>query len=385
MAMRVLMLHSRYLSGAISGENSVVDDEARLLRSAGHEVAVVSPGTATGGALDLVRAGASAVWSRSAARDVGRMLRRERTDIVHVHNLFPNLSPTVLRSARDAGVAVVMTLHNYRLLCLPADFLRDGRVCELCLGRLPWRGVVFRCYRDSALGSGALAASLALHRAAGSFDAVARFLAVSEFVKAKHVEAGIRPERIIVKPNFTWPAMRRRGAGEYFLFVGRIAPEKGVRTLLRTWEVSASAPLKIVGDGPEAAELRRVASPGVEFVGEVPREEVARLFAGARALMVPSRWYEGAPRGILEAYAAGVPVLASRIGGLPEIVLDDFSGLQLPVDDISAWADAATRLVDDGVSERLGEGAWRLWNQRYTPELGLENLEAAYREALSAA
>ena len=383
--MRILTLHSRYLSGAISGENAVVDDEARLLRGAGHEVAVLSHGTATGGAVDLLRAGASAVWSRSAARDVGRMLSSERTDVVHVHNLFPNLSPTVLRSARTAGVPVVMTLHNYRLLCLPADLLRDGRICESCLGHLPWRGVVYRCYRDSALGSGALATSLGLHRAAGSFDAITRYLAVSEFVKAKHVEAGIPPDRIIVKPNFTWPAARRRGAGEYFLYVGRLASEKGVRTLVRAWEAGAPAPLKVVGDGPEGDELRRVASPGVEFVGEVPREEVAGLLGGARALLVPSRWYEGAPRGILEAYAAGVPVLASRIGGLREIVLDGVSGLHVPVDDPSAWAEAARTLVDDGVSQRLGAGALGLWNERYTPRLGLENLESAYGEAIAAA
>ena len=383
--MRILTLHSRYLSGVVSGENAVVDDEARLLRDAGHDVAVVSPVTATGGAVDLLRAGASAVWSRSAARDVGRRLRSERTDIVHVHNLFPNLSPTVLRSARAADVPVVMTLHNYRLLCLPADLLRDGRICESCLGHLPWRGVAYRCYRDSALGSGALATSLGLHRAAGTFDAVTRYLAVSEFVKAKHVEAGIPADRIIVKPNFTWPAVRRRGAGEYFLYVGRIAPEKGVRTLLRAWEAGAPAPLKIVGGGPEGDELRRVPSPGVEFVGEVARDEVAALLAGARALLVPSRWYEGAPRGILEAYAAGVPVLASRIGGLREIVLDGISGLQLPVDDAAAWADAARTLVDDGVSERLGAGALGLWNERFTPTLGLENLESAYRDAIAAA
>lgn len=382
--MRVLILHSRYRSGVVSGENSVVDDETRLLRDAGHEVVVVSPEAPTGGALDLLRAGTSAVWSRSAARDVARTIRTERTDVVHVHNLFPNLSPAVLRAARDAGAAVVMTLHNYRLMCLPADFLRDGRVCELCLGRLPWRGVVYRCYRDSVLGSGALASSLALHRAAGSFDAVARYLAVSEFVKAKHIEGGMPSDRIVVKPNFAWPATLRRGAGEYFLFAGRIAPEKGVRTLLRAWDLGASAPLKVVGDGPEAAELRRVAPPGVEFIGRVSREEVAELLTGARALLVPSRWYEGAPRGIVEAYAAGVPVLANRIGGLRDIVPNGISGMQLPVDDASAWSRAVTELGDDRLSNRLGEGATRLWNELYTPALGLANLEAAYREALAA-
>jgi glycosyltransferase involved in cell wall biosynthesis len=382
--MRVLILHSRYLSGAVSGENRVVGDEARLLRDAGHEVDLLAPSPDASSVSGRVRAGVSAVWARGAAERVMRLVRERRIDIVHVHNLFPTLSPAVLSSARSAGAAVVMTLHNYRLMCLPATFLRDGHVCESCLGRTPLRGVLYRCYRDSALASGSLAASLAIHRGVRTFSSVTLYLAVSEFVRRKHIEGGMAPDRIRVKDNFTWPAARRDGPGRYFLFLGRLSPEKGVDTLLAAWRRAAPGPLLVVGDGPLAQELRRGAPAGVEFRGAVPASEVPTILAQARGLLVPSRWYEASPRTIVEAYAAGVPVIAGRIGALADAVDDGGTGYLVPPEDAAAWAEASTKLLDVEVSERLGDGALRRWRERHSPEVGLEALEQAYEEALAA-
>jgi glycosyltransferase involved in cell wall biosynthesis len=383
--MRVLILHSRYLSGAVSGENRVVEDESRILREGGHDVRVVSPEPDASGPVAQIRVGASAVWSAEASRRVGALVRRHDIEIVHAHNLFPTLSPSVLRAAAAAGAAVVVTLHNFRMMCLPATFLRDGRVCEACLGHLPWRGVVYRCYRESALGSAALASSLAVHRRLGTFGRVSRYLAVSDFVREKHIEGGMPADRIGVKGNFTWAAEPRRGPGEYFLFVGRLSPEKGLDTLLRAWRTGPSlGRLVVIGDGPQAADLRAMAPAGVEFGGEVPSTDVAGIMARARALMVPSRWYEASPRTIIEAYAAGVPVIASRIGALPEAVEDGVSGYLAPPDDAAAWADAASRMTDDREAERLGAGALARWRARHSPVSGLAELEGAYEEALAA-
>ncbi|MFL5737014.1 MAG: glycosyltransferase family 4 protein [Actinomycetota bacterium] len=383
--MRVLLLHSRYLSGAASGENRVLEEESRLLQDAGHDVTVWSPEPDTGSALANARTAGSAIWSRRAARHVGTLVRRSAVDVVHVHNLFPTLSPAVLKAARSEGAAVVMTLHNYRLMCLPANFLRDGRPCEDCLGHLPWPGVVHRCYRDSALGSTTLAASLGVARSAGAFDAVTRFLAVSEFVRAKHIQGGIAPERIAVKPNFTWPAERRTGPGEYLLFLGRLSSEKGVDTILRAADRSPrGCPVLVVGDGPDAEALRRSAPANVAFRGQVGASEVPSILASARALLVPSRWYEAAPRSIIEAYAAGVPVIASDIGALPEAVPDGRTGLLARADDPAGWAARMEDLADDATSERLGEGAYRLWTERFSPERGVRDLEEAYSEAMAA-
>jgi glycosyltransferase involved in cell wall biosynthesis len=381
--MRVLILHSRYLTGAASGENRVVEDEARLLRQGGHGVTVWDPSPdATVGAA-LARTAGHAVWSAHAGAEVVRLIREQNAQIVHCHNLFPMLSPSVLRAAGGEGVGVVMTLHNYRLLCLPATFLREDRVCEACLGRVPWRGVVHRCYRGSSLASATLATSIALHRAARSFESVRLFLAVSEFVRDKHVEAGFPTERIRVKPSFAWEAPRREGPGEYFLYLGRLSAEKGAETAVEAWRW-ASGRLVIVGDGPELEKLQRIAPAGVEFRAPVLPAQVPGLLAGARALLVPSVCYEGAPRAILEAYAAGVPVLASRTGGVPELVVDDVSGFLLPMREPQAWAEATIRLGDEREALRLGEGAWRLWRERYTPERGLAQLEDAYRQVAGA-
>jgi glycosyltransferase involved in cell wall biosynthesis len=380
--MRVLVLHSRYLSGAVSGENRVVDDEADLLRQRGHEITVWSPSveeTATG---NLMRAGAEAVWSRRASAEVRRLIQDARPDIVHCHNMFPALSPAVLRAARLQGTTTVVTLHNFRMMCLPATLLRNGRPCEDCVGRVPWPGVIHSCYRGSAPASAAIATSLVVHRRLKTFANVDLYLAVSEFVRDKHVEAGWEPDRIRVKTNFTWPSPVRRGPGEYFLYLGRLSEEKGIPTLIHAW-ASLDAPLLVVGSGPQAEALRTAAPPNIEFRDAIPPSEVTGVLQRARAVLVPSVCYEGTPRVILEAYSAGIPVLASDIGGLGEVVHNNVSGLLLAPGDSPRWAKGIARLLDDSESERLGRGASILWAQRFSPEKVAEELESAYRLALS--
>jgi glycosyltransferase involved in cell wall biosynthesis len=377
--LRILILHSRYSSGWASGENSVVRDEERLLREAGHDVVSWTPGPE----LSRARLGSRTLWSTAAVGHVRHLIDRHRPQILHCHNLFPMLSPAVLRAARDRDTRVVVTLHNYRMFCLPATCIRDGEICELCLGRVPWRGVVYRCYRGSLAGSTAMAASLSLHRAIGSFDHVTMFLPVSRFVRDKYVEAGLTSSRMVVKPNFCWPQPRRSGAGEYFLYVGRLAPEKDVRTLLEAWR-SIRAPLILAGDGPDRKALEALAPEGVEFRGTVSPEDVTTLLNGARALMFPTRWNEAAGKSVIEAYAAGVPVVATSLGALPEIVEHGVSGLLVPPGETDAWVDAAEALMDPSTAVRLGGGALERWARLNSPERGLEELERAYRAALDA-
>lgn len=377
--MRVLVLHSRYLSGSVSGENRVVEDEVRLLREGGHEVAVFAPEPQADKVRGRAVLGVGSVWSSSAVRSVRRLIARHRPDIVHVHNLFPMLSPAVIRAASDEA-PVVMTLHNYRLHCLPGTLFRDGRACEDCVGHVPWRGVVHRCFRGSGPASAALASSLTLHRAIASFDRVRLFLAVSGFVRDLHVRAGLDPSRIRVRQNFSWPLPLRVGPGEYFLYLGRLSAEKGVRDLLEAWR-DVDAPLLIAGDGPLERELGAWASAHVRFLGVLDPVQSAASLARARALVVPSVCFEAGPRVAIEATACGVPVIASRSGSLPEIVRDDVSGIVVPPGDWPSLAAAAQRLLDDAESERLGRGAARDWQERFTPERGLESLLSCFREA----
>jgi glycosyltransferase involved in cell wall biosynthesis len=379
--MRILVCHSRYRSGAASGENRVVNDEVRLLNEAGHQVVTYMPSADPAGKTDVLRLGMMALWNSSAVTRVDTLLRRHRPDVVHFHNLFPMLSPASLRLPLTESPAIVMTLHNYRLLCLPGTLLRDGRICEQCLGTLPWRGVLFRCYQGSVAASGVLGLSVSMHRAIRSFERVNRYIAISEFVRQKHIEAGFPKDKIGVKSHFAWPSERREGPGRYFLFLGRLSEEKGAQTLLRAWS-SDTGTLIVAGGGPEEQRLRAMARGNVEFRGVVSEQEAERLIRGARSVIVPSICYEGAGRVVMEAYAAGVPVIASDIGGLAEAVRHEVSGLLFPPADVHSLAQAIERLGEDQESERLGEGAWRMWNEKYRPEQALSNSEQLYQFAI---
>jgi glycosyltransferase involved in cell wall biosynthesis len=375
--MRILILHSQYLSGSTSGENMVVEAETRLLREAGHHVRLWSSAPRVERSFDLIRLGAEAIWSRSATSALQDVVNTMQPDIIHHHNLFPTLSPAVLRLRGEA--ATLGTLHNFRHLCLPGTLLRDNRICEDCIGHsFPWPGVVHRCYRGSHLGSATMAASLALHRSIGTFDRPSLYLAVSQFIKHKYAAAGWNRDQIVVKGNFAWPTEPRQGPGSYFLYAGRLSVEKGVATLLRAWKHLSHTTLKIAGDGPEKHRLGRSAPGGIEFLGSLPAADVGKAVRGARAVLIPSQCYEGQPRIVLEAYAAGVPVIASAIGGLPETVDHDFSGLLVRPDAVDEWVSALERMHDDGETERLGKGALSLWRDRYSPEVGLRNLESVY-------
>lgn len=375
---RILVVHSRYLSGQTSGENRVVEDEVALLREAGHEVSTIVRQVD----VDLnpaVLAG-DVVWSRSAVSELELSIRRNDPDIVHFHNLFPAVSPAAIRTAHRAGRAVVVTLHNFRFSCLGGTFLRRSAICEDCLGHLPWRGVVHGCYRGSRAQSAVLASSLSVHRLLRTLRGVTLFLALSEFNRAKHIASGLPADAIRVRRNFAAAAPPRSTPGDYFLYLGRLAPEKGLAELLGGWP--ADVRLVVVGDGPERERLTRVAPHGVEFRGDVQPAEVSSLFTRARALVVPSTWHEGSPRVILESLAAGVPVLASDIGGLPELVHHGVNGYLLPPADAAAWQAGVRRLLDPAESLRLGTGALASWRASYSPARGLESLVAAYEEAL---
>ena len=219
-----------------------------------------------------------------------------------------------------------------------------------------------------------------LHKVIRTYQNIHLYIAISDFVRRKHVEGGLSIEKIVVKPHFAWAVEQRRGPGEYFMYLGRLVPEKGVSTLVDVWR-QVNARLLIVGDGPEASRLRAAAPRNVEFRGVVQPGELPALLRGARALLIPSIWHEAAGKVVLEAYAAGVPVLVSRAGGLPEVVLNEVTGLVLPPTDPLAWIQAVDRLLDDSESERMGRSAWELWSERFSPDQGLVSLESAYRRA----
>jgi glycosyltransferase involved in cell wall biosynthesis len=377
--MRILVLHSRYLSGHISGENRVVEEEATLLRDGGHEVTLLDPSPES---MSVVSLAGRTLASTRIARDVRQRVRSEGFEIVHCHNLFPTLGSGVLRSASAAGAAVVLTLHNYRLMCVAGTFFRDGKICEDCVGRALLPGVVNACYRASRPQSAVLTAGVALARRPALLASVDRFVVLSRFMREKYVASGFPTDRMVLKDNFVSAQRRREGPGRYFLVLGRLTAEKGIADLVRAWSDSCGE-LWVVGDGPQRALVEQAAGQrSIRFLGAVSPAEVAGLIVQARAVLVPSRWYEGQPRVVLEAFAAGVPAIVSRVGGLAELVAAG-EGSAVEPGELGAWSSVAARYLDDDVSIRAGDAAYRAWLERYSSAQALSRLESVYSEALA--
>ena len=383
--MRVLVVHNRYQQRG--GEDSVVEDEVALLRSAGHQVETVFvTNDSIAGFADKVRATRDIADGRTARALVPDAVRRFRPDVVHVHNFFPLLSPAVHGRVRALGPATVQTLHNFRLTCAGANLLRDGAPCELCVGRSPLPAILHRCYRGSLVGSAALAHMIATHRRQGTWQRdVDRFIVLSRFARDIFVRAGIPAERIVIKPNAVDDAAPAPGGARAgVLYVGRLSEEKGVTVLADAARLT-SAPITAVGGGPLAGGLAASAPHTMRLVGTLTRAEARAAMARAVAVVVPSICYENFPIAVAEAFAAGTPVIASRIGALAEIVEDGRTGWLVNPGDAAGLAAAIDRAVSDPqASARRGAAARETFLARYTARTALANLEAAYAEAIAA-
>jgi glycosyltransferase involved in cell wall biosynthesis len=387
--MRVLIVHNRYRSDSPSGENRAVDQEAALLTSAGHEVIRYERDSDEISRLPLLKKATlpgRVLWSREDRRRVASLIRRSAPKIVHVHNTFPLISPSVLGSAVELGIPVVATLHNYRLTCSNGLLFRDGEPCELCLGRSAWPGVVHGCYRGSRMASVPVALGIEAHRFFKTWiRGVSAFVALSEFARHKFIEAGLPAERIFVKPNFVQPpAEIRRGAGSFALFIGRLSAEKGVDLLIDAWS-SDLGQLLIVGHGPATAGLQKRAGThgsSVRFLGSLSHDRTMRLLRDARVLVVPSRSYEGFPLAVAEAYAHAVPIIAPARGVFPEIVQHGSTGLLFEPGDSDSLKERLDVLMSGPESMRMGAMARERYEDRYRPSRNLELLLHIYERVV---
>jgi glycosyltransferase involved in cell wall biosynthesis len=378
--MKVLVVHNRYTQAG--GEDSVVDGEIAALRERGHDVELFEAhNTEPDG--DRLGTARRAVWSRDSARAVTDVVEQFRPDVAHVHNHAYELSASIFSALADRRVPIVQTLHNYRMTCSATYLLRDGRPCELCVGsKASWQGIRHRCFRGSRSGSTMLAGmQLAWRRAA--IPNVDRFIVLTEFARSIFERAGIDSSQLVVRPN-TVRDVGYTGADRAndapLLFVGRLESSKGIDVLV---DAVGSHPLVVAGEGPLRASLEARAPSNVRFVGQLPRAEVDELMRTARALVVPSTWYEGFPMVVLEAFAAGTPVIASNLGSLAEIVAET-TGWHAPAGDVQGLR----RVIDDVVAspsdaEQCGVAARTAFEASYTQDVVMAQLEAIYREAIT--
>ncbi|HPH06127.1 MAG TPA: glycosyltransferase [Methylotenera sp.] len=380
--MRILIAHNAYQHHG--GEDGVVAAEIALLKNADHKVIEYfrhNDEIKSMGNLQLVQ---DALWSRQTTQDFSALIAKHQPDVIHAHNTFPLISPSAYWAAKRAGVPIVQTLHNFRFLCPQAMFLREGSVCEDCLGKTPWRGVVHRCYRDSFAHSAVLTTQITLHQKLGTYcNKVTRYIALNEFCRNKFIDGGLPADKIMVKPNFIdcpeKPDWQSRHGG---LFVGRLSKEKGLDVLAGAIKTLPSSPVKVIGGG----ELDAFASDafGANYLGFQPLGSILMAMRHAAYLVIPSIWYENFPRTIVEAFSCGLPVIASRIGALADIVNDGVTGLLFDVGDSEdlakkiAWAEAhPVEMIT------MGKNARAEYEAKYTPVANYATLMAIYEQAMS--
>ncbi|MBO8199998.1 glycosyltransferase [Streptomyces smyrnaeus] len=392
--MHVLVVHNRYASAQPSGENKVVDQEVELLRAAGHRVEVFERRSDDIAARSLL--GKAAVpllvpWNPAVRAELAARLRTSRPDVVHIHNVFPLLSPAVLAACADAGVPAVATLHNYTQVCPPGTLQRDGRPCTECVGSAPLPAVRHGCYRNSRLATVPLAVSLSANRRRW-WSGVERFLCISAAQRDVLVRAGMPPERLAVKHNFVPdPDGCRAGAGEQLLFLGRLAQAKGVRLLMAAWDDIAAdggvgVPLVIAGAGPLEAEVTAWAAgrDDVRYVGLYDPAECRQAIARSVAVVAPSTWLEAFGLVVVEAMAAGVPAIASGHGAFVELVEEGVTGLLHQPGEPASLASCLRRITaEPALGREMGRAARRRYEQGFSPAVGLERLVEEYRTAIA--
>lgn len=388
--MKVLLAHNSYqLPG---GEDVVYQRERNLLLAHGDEVVEYvrsNQEIEQYSLLQHVRLAPGVIWSTESRREFSQLLRRTKPDVVHVHNTFMVISPSIYSACRERQVPVVQSLHNYRLLCPQGSFIRDGKPCHDCASHLG-HSVLHACYRGSRVRTATVATMIAWHRAAGTYsDLVDRYIALTEFSRSTFVNGGLDPAKITVKPNFVDPDPGERpNDGSYALFVGRISPEKGLRTLLAAWrQLPETIPLRLAGTGPMVEELKAAVAelgPQVQYLGQMPLDQLMQVIRGARFLVFPSELYENFPLTLAESYACGVPVIASELGAMKEIVKHESTGLLFRAGDASdlaakvgyAWASRE-------LMRQLGRQARKEYENKYTAELNYRMLRSIYDEVLN--
>ncbi|QNH61114.1 glycosyltransferase family 4 protein [Hymenobacter sediminicola] len=392
--LRILFIHNFYQQPG--GEDAVFRAERDLLRAYGHAVETLEFHNAEieAGALGKLRAGLQGFYNPGSAQRLRKAIASFRPDVIHIHNLFPVGSPALLWVAHAAGVPVVITLHNYRLICPGALLYTDGKLYEASVHRLfPWDAVRRRLYRNSALQTATVAAITGLHKLLGTWRwGVSRYITLTHFARQRYLDSSLqlRPEQLVYKPNFLadpGPPVPDTERANHLLFVGRLSPEKGLHTLLAAAATHA-LPLVIVGDGPLRTEVEAcaAATPSVRYVGPVDAAGVAKAMRNCRALVMPSECVEGMPMVVLEAFATGTPVLAARRGGPGEMVRPGTNGLLFEPGDAEGLAQAAHYLLaDEELAGRLGEGGRASYEALYTPASNYSRLLSIYQEAVAEA
>jgi glycosyltransferase involved in cell wall biosynthesis len=386
--MRVLFIHNTYLLRG--GEDVVFEAEFNLLIQHGHEVEkLLFANNQITSVVDKLKISYQSIYNTQSARELKKVISVFKPDIIHVHNFFYLASPSIFYVAHQQGIPIVLTLHNYRLVCSGFYLLRDAQVCELCIHKkFPLDGIKHACFKNSRLQTANLTLLTSLHKFLGTWKRkINAYIVLTEFAKNKLVHSSLKldPEKVVIKSNsvqdYGNSALVRE---DYFLFVGRLSPEKGISTLLSSYKY-LNYKLTIVGEGELKDEVEEAMkyNSNITYLGFQPKSKIIELLKSCKALIFPSLWYEGLPNTILEAFSTGTPVIASDIDNVNEIVTNNYNGVHFRKGDASDLAHRiALFLKDTTPTIPFYENARKTFLEKYTSEKNYQQLINIYESIL---
>ncbi|MGD0276255.1 MAG: glycosyltransferase family 4 protein [Syntrophales bacterium] len=386
---RILLIHNHLRPP--SGENVVFENEKRLLLEKGHNVVTYERRNEEIDSFSIIRKTRllwENSWSKESCREIERLIVKERPDVVHFHNTFPLISPAAYRVCYKKGIPFVQTLHHFRMICPGALLFRDGHICEDCVSGSLWNGMLHGCYKGSYIQTGLITQMLFLHRAIMTWGMATYYIALNEFCRSIFIRSGIPADKILVKPNFIFdssdPVYTNDG---YVLYLGRVSEEKGIKTLLEAWGFLNKHPLKIAGEGSTLAKMKalgnKLALPNVEFLGYQPPEKCFALIQNSKFMIVPSEGYETFSLVVREAFMAGKPVIASRLGVLSEAVAHGKTGLTFDPGNAKDLAEKVRWMLEhESEAVEMGRNARKEFEEKYTADRNYEILIKIYEKSI---
>lgn len=383
---KVLMAHNYYQ--VPGGEDTVFHNEVNMLEKNGHKVIKYTRynDEIKGGVLSKLKLGIDTIFSLKTYKEVKKLIDENDIDVVHVHNTLPLISPSIYYAARAKKVPVVQTIHNFRLLCPGATFTRNGEICEDCVSKGLEQSLKHKCYRGSLAQTFIMYAMLKFHRIIGTYNKI-NYITLTEFNKNKLSSLVKDENKIRVKPNFVEKNDKvERVLEDYFVYIGRLDEIKGINFLVEAWtEIDKNIDLYVIGTGPEEKKVKNFIEENnitnIKLLGFMKREEAFKIIQKSRAIIVPSKWYEGFPMTIAESFSLGVPVIGSNIGNIESIIDDRTSGLLFEMDNKKSLKKIVENtFYNKEESKLLGENAYKAFKEKYTDIENYKNLKEIYIE-----
>lgn len=380
----VLMAHNYYK--VPGGEDTVFHNEIKMLEKNGHKVTkyIRHNDEIKGGVLSKLRLGIDTIFSLKTYKEVKKLIDKNDIDVVHVHNTLPLISPSIYYAARAKKVPIVQTIHNFRLLCPGATFTRCGEICEDCVSKGLEQSLKHKCYRNSLSQTFIMYTMLKLHRIIGTYDKI-NYITLTEFNKQKLSTLVKDESKIHIKPNFVEKREDiERTLEDYFVYIGRLDDIKGINFLVETWKnIDKNINLYIIGTGPEEEKLKHTISENklsnVKLLGFMKREDAFKVIEKSRAIIIPSKWYEGFPMTIVESFSLGVPVIGSKLGNIESIIDDERNGLVFTKNNKESLKEVIDKVFYDRVlNVSLGNNAYKIFKEKYTDEESYRSIEKIY-------